>query len=400
VQAALLDDPAQVEAADPGSMLRQVASSAAQIRSSLLATQETDLGGVLAEGRPRAVVVAGMGGSGLAGDVLAAVCGPGCPVQIATVRGHQLPGWVGAADLVFAVSSSGTTEETLAAAEEAARRGCRLIGVGGARSALANLAEQARAPFVPVRSAGAARSTLWGLSVPLIEAAARLGLCDAGPQIYEAVAGVLEEISQRCRPDSEAFLNPGKGIALDLAGTLPVIWGTSPLTGVAAHRFASQLNANAKYPAVHGVLPEANYNQVVTFDGPFAPGPVVPWTPGDEDVLFSDPDGADGTGGVGGVGGAGGVGDRGDGPAVPLRLVVLTDTQEHPQVTKRREASVSMAADRGIEVTELTAEGDHPLERLASLVQLIDYATVYLGIALGFDPSPIATVQELKARIA
>jgi glucose/mannose-6-phosphate isomerase len=359
-----LDDPEEVEAADPDGMLRQVASSAAQVRSSLQATQETDFGEVVAAGRPRAIVVAGMGGSGIAGDVLGAVCGPGCPVQIASVHGYQLPGWVSAADLVIAVSCSGSTEETLAAAEEAVRRGCRLIGVGGAGSALAGLAEQARAPFVPVRSAGMPRSTLWGLSVPLIGAAARLGLCEAGPEAHEAAAAVLEGISQRCRPDSDSFVNPAKAMALELAGTLPMIWGTSALTGVAAYRFACQLNENAKYPAIHGVLPEANHNQVVAFDGPFA----------------RDPGGGD--------------------PAVPVRLVTLADVQEHPQVTRRREASVRLASERGIGVTELAAAGDHPLERLASLVQLIDYATVYLGIALGYDPSPITAIQELKASIA
>lgn len=358
-----LDDPEEVEAADPGGMLRQVASSAAQVRSSLQATQETDLSEVVAAGRPRAIVVAGMGGSGIAGDVLAAVCGPGCPVQITSVHGYQLPGWVSAADLVIAVSCSGSTEETLAAAGEAVRRGCRLIGVGGPGSPLAGLAEQARAPFVPVRSAGMPRSTLWGLSIPLIGAAARLGLCEASPEAHEAAATVLEDISQRCRPDSDSFVNPAKGMALELAGTLPMIWGTSALTGVAAYRFACQLNENAKYPAIHGVLPEANHNQVVAFDGPFA----------------RDPGGGD--------------------PAVPVRLVTLADVQEHPQVTRRREASVRLAGERGVGVTELAATGDHPLERLASLVQLIDYATVYLGIALGYDPSPITAIQELKASI-
>jgi glucose/mannose-6-phosphate isomerase len=359
-----LDDPDEIEAADPDNMLRQVASSAAQVRTALLATQETDFSELVAAGRPRAIVVSGMGGSGIAGDVLAAVCGTGSAVQIVSVHGYQLPGWVSAADLVIAVSCSGSTEETLAAAEDAVRRGCRLVGVGGASSPLAGLAEQAHAPFVPVRSAGMPRSTLWGLSIPLIGVAARFGLCEADPEAHEAAAVALEGISQRCRPDSDSFVNPAKGLALELAGKLPMIWGTSPLAGVAAYRFSCQLNENAKYPAIQGVLPEANHNQVVALDGPFAPGR----------------DGAE--------------------PAVPLHLVLLADAGEHPQVAKRRAASAQLAGERGVGVSELTARGDHPLERLASLVQLIDYATVYLGIALGYDPSPITAIQELKASIA
>jgi bifunctional phosphoglucose/phosphomannose isomerase len=367
----LLDDPARLEAADPGGMLRQVASAAAQVRSALRATAETDFGGLVSDGRPRAIVVTGVGASGLAGDMLTAVCGPGCPVQIVTVPGYTLPGWAGAADLVLAASCSGGAEETLAVAEDAVRRGCRLAVVGAPGSPLASLAEQARAPFVPVRATGPARSMLWALSVPLVGVAARLGLCQAGEAEHEAAAAVLEDVSQRCRPDSEAFVNPAKEIALELAGTLPVIWGSTPLAGVAARRFASQLSANARYPALPGVLPEASHGQLGTFDGPFAPGPLG---------LFADPE-LDGA------------------PAALLRLVMLADAGEHPRVRLRREVSVDLARDRGVGVTELAATGDHPLERLASLVQLIDYATVYLGLALGYDPSQVTAVDEFSSRI-
>jgi glucose/mannose-6-phosphate isomerase len=339
-------------------MLRQVASSAAQVREGARAAEEVDLTEVIAGGRPRAVVVTGMGGSGIAGDVLAAIAGPGCAVQVTTVHDYRLPGWVGAADLVIAVSCSGATEETLAAAGEAVRRGCHLLGVGSLGSPLAALAEQARAAFIPVKPTGMPRSMLWGLSVPLVVVASRLGILDMPAEAYEAAAAELERVSHLCRPDSEAFVNPAKGLALELSGTLPMIWGTSPLAGVAASRFACQLYENSKCPAIAGVLPEANHNQVVVFDGPFAPGPV------------------------------------------PVRLVLLRDTHEHPQVARRREESAKLAAQRGIEVSELTAAGDLPLERLASLVQLIDYASVYLAIAGGIDPTPIEVIGELKARIA
>ena len=371
-----LDTLALLSAADPADILRQVASSAAQVRSAVRATQDADLDELISAGRPRAIVVTGMGGSGVAGDVMAAVCGPGCPVQILPVHDYQLPAWVGAADLVIAVSCSGSTEETIAAATAAVRRGCRLIGIGGEGSPLAMIAQQARAPFIGVQSAGMPRSTLWGLSMPLVVIASRLGLLDAGAEEYEAAAAELERISHLCRPDSESFVNPAKSLALELAGTLPMIWGSSPLAGVAAYRFGCQLSENAKYPAVTGTLPEANHNQVVTFDGPFAPG---------QDRL----------------GGAIGLDEPGeDGPAVPLRLVLLRDSQEHPQVARRREESARLAEERGIRVTELAAAAGGPLERLASLVQLIDYGTVYLAIALGIDPAPIAPILELKARIA
>jgi glucose/mannose-6-phosphate isomerase len=368
-----LDDLALLEAADPGGVLRQVASAAAQVRTSARATAETDLGPVISAGRPRSIVVTGMGGSGVAGDVLSAVCGPGSASPVVAQHGYQLPGWVGAADLVVAVSCSGTTEETLSAAEEAVRRGCPLLAVGGAGSPLAQIAEQARAPFIPVEPVGMPRFTLWGLAVPLMIIADRLGVANIPAAGLEAAAADLERVSHLCRPDSESFVNPAKTLALELAGTLPMIWGSSPLTGVAATRFACQLNENAKYPAVTGVLPEANHNQVVVFDGPFAP-----WPAGGQVVLDEEKDPR---------------------PPVPLRLIILRDRQEHPQVARRREVSAELAEQRGIELSELAADGDTPLQRLASLIQLIDYATVYLGIAIGVDPGPIAVIGELKERI-
>ena len=99
-----LDNVALVEAADPAGMLRQVASSAAQVREGARVAQEADLGEVIAAGRPRAVVVTGMGGSGIAGEVLAAVAGHRQPVQLVhadtRLAGEGLPDRPGRGPLV------------------------------------------------------------------------------------------------------------------------------------------------------------------------------------------------------------------------------------------------------------------------------------------------------------
>jgi len=358
-----LDMPDVIEAADPGDMLRQVASAAAQVRTALRSCDETDLSGFTPDGRPRAVVVAGMGGSGTAGDILGAVCGAGSPVQVTPVRTARLPGWTGAADVVVAVSSSGTTPETLAVATEAARRGCRLVAVGAEGSALHRIAEQARAPFIRVDQAGTVlpRQTLWALTVPLLVIAERLGIARVGAEVYERAARRLEEVSNQCRPASESFVNPGKSLALDLTGSLPVLWGTSQLSGVAASRFASQLNENSKYPAIAGVLPEVTHNQLGIFDGPFVPAP-------------ADLEPAAGF--------------------TPLRLVLFVDTGSREQAT-----ITDLAAQRGIAVSELDMAGEHPLERIAAVVQLADYASVYLGIASGIDPGQADAIRDLPARI-
>jgi glucose/mannose-6-phosphate isomerase len=371
-----LDDLEALTAADPGEMLRQVASAAAQVRQAQLMAAESGLARLGDDGRPRAVVVAGMGGSGISGDILAAVCGNNCPVPVVTIRGYALPGWVGVPDLVIAVSGSGTTEETLAVAVEAIRRGCRLVCVGAVDSPLAEIAAQGKAMFVPVHSVGRPRAGLWGLTVPLLLAVRAVGLADLPDEVLEATATRLEDVSHRCGPARETFVNPGKQLATDLAGAVPMIWGTSPLAGVAAHRFACQLNENAKYPAAHGELPEVGHNQVAALDGFF--GAARGSSGAAESDFFRD---------------------RAEETDTGLHLILLRDTQEHPQVAKRRDVSAALARDRGVPVTELMAEGTHPLERIATLIALADYATVYLAIALGVDPTPVAAIQTLKARI-
>src|SRR3954452_6392104 len=250
-------------------MLRAVASSAAQIRMAVTASNEAGLAAVSELGRPRALVVAGMGGSGISGDVLAAVAGMASPVPVIVHRGYGLPAWVGAADLVVAVSCSGGTEETLSATDEAIRRGVPLVGVGGPDSPLGRGCETSRAPMVPVAMHVGPRATLWGLATPLLVLAARLGLVDLGDrdEQIENAAARLEQVAEACRPDRELFLNPAKALALELAGSLPMVWGGGQVGPVAAYRMVCQLAENAKYPAVPGSLPEAHHNQVVVMDG-------------------------------------------------------------------------------------------------------------------------------------
>lgn len=372
-----LDDPEVVEAGDSGGLLRRIASAAAQVRTSLRASEEASL----ALSRPRAIVVAAGGASALAGDVLAAICGTQTQVQVTTVRGYQLPGWVGAADLVLGVSASGAGTEVRALATEAVRRGCDFVGIGPAKSPLADIAAQARGGYVPVDVTGSGRSSLWALAVPLVFMASRLGVARIDDGEYEAAAVVLEEMSHQCRPSSEAFVNPAKSLALDILGTVPLIWGGSPLAAVLARRFASLLAQNAKYPAVAGDFPTVAHDQVSILDGPFAPSP-APVFPSAEDFAAGPEDD-----------------DAHDDVSGPpeLRLVLIADTEGENSVhTRMREAAESIAAERGIQVSSLALDGEGPLRRLASVTHLLDYTSAYLGIASGLDPLASAARGDLR----
>jgi D-arabinose 5-phosphate isomerase GutQ len=379
----LLDDPEALAGNDPGGMLRATAAAGPQIREAMQLVAETDLAGLGDEGRPRAVVVAGVGTAARTGDVLATVAGPRCPVPVLAHRSAGVPGWVGAADVVIAVSASGRSPEALAAADAAARRGARLVAVGAPDSPLQSVAETARAPFVPVPRRAPARASLWALTVPVLLAGRALGLVKVTEADLVETATRLDADAEGCRETAESFVNPAKSLALDLAGAIPVIWGSSPLATVAAGRFADLLSANARYPAVAGSLGEVGRGRVGLLDGVF--GGLAEQ---DRDI-FADPAAAGGS--------------------TRLHLVVLQDggltgddedNGEPFAVEKRRAGAVTaLARRRGVRCSVLTAAGGSALERLASLVAVPDFASVYLALAHGLDPMGIPAVSELKTAL-
>lgn len=376
---ARLDNPSALADDDPGGMLRFTASAGAQVRESASLAADANLGVLAGEGRPRAVVVAGIGTAGRTGDILSTVAGPWCPVPVIGHRSAGVPGWVGAADVVIAVSASGRSPEALAAAEAAARRGARLVAVGAPESQLQSVAERARAPFVPVPRRAPARASLWALTVPVLMAARALGLVKVNEADLAETATRLDADADRCRPTAESFVNPAKTLALGLAGSIPIVWGSSPLASVAARRFGDTLSANARYPVVSGALGEAGRGRVGLLDGVF--GGLAEST---RDI-FADPE---------------------DEPDVTrLRVVLLRDgglnaeddTAEPLAVEERRaDALHTLAERRGVRCDVVTAEGGSALERLASLVAVPDFASIYLALAHGLDPMAVPAINEMK----
>ncbi|WP_091604411.1 SIS domain-containing protein [Micromonospora mirobrigensis] len=377
---ALLDDPARLAESDPGGMLRFTASAGAQVRESAALAAEANLSMLSDDLRARAVVVAGIGTAARTGDVLATVAGPRCPVPVISHRSSGVPGWVGAADVVIAVSASGRSPEALGAAEAAHRRGARLVAVGAPDSQLQSVAERARAPFIPVPRRAPARASLWALTVPVLLAARSLGLVKVNEADLAETAARLDADADRCRPTAESFVNPAKSLALGLAGSVPIVWGSSPLATVAARRFGDTLSANARYPVVTGALGEAGRGRVGLLDGVFG----GLFESGRD--IFADPDGS-------------------DGDATRLRLVILRDgglnadddTDEPLAVEERRADAVQTLAERrGVRCDVVTAEGGSALERLASLMAVPDFASIYLALAHGLDPMAVPAITEMK----
>ncbi|MBA3490035.1 MAG: mannose-6-phosphate isomerase [Longispora sp.] len=377
IDEALLDNAEALAFADLGSMLRAAAGAGAQLREVAALAGDVDLSSLGEGGRPRTVVIAGLGTAGRTGDVLSTVAGPRCPVPVITYGG--VPGWLSSSDVVIAVSASGRSPEALAAVDAASRRGARIVAVGAPDSELQSMAERARAPFIPVPRHGPAMASLWALTVPVLLAGRALGLVRTAEADFAETAARLDADAERCRPTAESFVNPAKSLALDLANSVPIVWGSSALATAAARRFADVLSANARYPAMCDSLMEANRGRVGLLDGVFGN-----LAESSRDIFSDSEDESDLT---------------------RLRIVLLRDggldtedgASETPAIDERRaDAVVALAERRGVRCTVLTAEGGSPLERLASLVAVPDFASIYLGLAHGLDPLAVPAVSEMK----
>jgi glucose/mannose-6-phosphate isomerase len=352
-----LDDPEKLAAADPTDFLKAVEGLPAQLGEAMRLAHAVD--GLPSIEGLRAIAVLGMGGSGISGELCRSVLAPLAPVPVVTIRDYDLPAWVGPDTLVFAVSYSGGTEETLSAFHQAAERGARIVAVttGGA------LAEEAGArgyPVVTVPGGLMPRAALGYVGIPPLVVSSRLGLA---PGVDVALHEALEVVARRareCHRSVPAASNPAKQLGARLVGCLPLVWGSEGIAGAAAYRMKCQFNENAKVLAGWATFPELNHNEVV---GLYRSG-----------------------------------GDSPPNPA-PLGVVVLRHEGENPRIARRIDVTRSLVSDSVEFVEDVWARGSSPLARLLDLITTGDHATTYLGIARGADPAPIVAIDTLKAAL-
>ena len=378
----LLDDAQALAALDPRQTLRSLATAGAQVRHAVDLAGDARLERLTGGERPRSVLVAALGGSAVVAEVLELLAEPGSPVPVQTRRNLPLPGWVGAMDLVVAVSQSGRAEGPLALAAEAARRGAALLTVGAPDSPLSAVCAQARGIHIDVPGrTTSSRTSLWAMLTPVILAAHALGMVDAGAEVMALVADRLDHQAEVFRPTSETFVNPAKSLAVELAEGVPVVLGDGPLTGVAAARAAGMLARTARIPATWGELPDAASQVVACFDGPYSDsgaGSGAGMPRGDD--IFADPylDGA---------------------PAPKLRLLLLRDNASDFMETSAvalADALADTARSAGVWVSEHSTDPGHPLERLSGHVALTDFAATYLALGLGLDPGLSPSLADLR----
>jgi glucose/mannose-6-phosphate isomerase len=304
----------------------------------------------------RAIVVTGLGGSSISGDLLRSYLQAECRVPIMVNRHYGLPTFVGPETLVCAVSYSGNTEETLSAFGEARAREARLLAVTSGGQ-LAEMADAWRIPCVRVTKGLPSRTTLGYLFTPMLVTLARLGLIsDQRAPIVETIE-VLRDLGAQYRPGIETFRNLPKALARDLHGRFPVIYGVQDFSDVVAYRWRTQFNENSKVLASHQAFPELNHNEVVGWQGP--------------------PSGAS-----------------------EVWVVLLRDSRELGRIAQQIDITKAFLQEQAAGITEIWSQGHSRLARLFSLLYTGDFTSYYLALLRGVDPKPVEAIDRLKDQLA
>ncbi len=319
-----------------------------QVADAVSATR--DVGDLPAQDQVENVVVLGMGGSGIAGDVLAAVAAPFMAVPVAVVKGYVPPDYVGTGSLVFAVSFSGNTEETLEAAAAAYEAGASLVVVAGGGE-LVRLAGEWNVPVVPVPTdIPQPRAALGAMAVPPLVLLEAIGLFPGAVQwVLQAVDQLRRRRDELARPGSTAEV-----VAHRIGRTIPLVHSSQDLGKAAALRWKAQINENAKCPAFWNLHPELCHNELA------------------------------------------GWGQHGDATRQILTLVNLRHDAEHPQVSRRFDVAEEVLREVMADVIEVRASGEGDLAQLLDLALIGDVVSLHMAANEGIDPGPIPVLDEVK----
>jgi glucose/mannose-6-phosphate isomerase len=303
------------------------------------------------------VVVLGMGGSGISGDVFTSVLNDELPVPAVVVKQYRVPAFVGPRTLALAVSYSGDTEETVMMARAAGGCGARLVcvSVGGA---LADIAREFGGLHIPCPPGYLPRAALGALIAPLFVTAFRVGLAPGAHAHLEMAQRQLATRREKCKPSVDAPANPAKEIARRIGRTIPLVYGGGSLGGVAAYRWKCDVNENAKAPAYSHMYPELDHNEICAW------------------------------------------GQHGDVTRQLMTLIELRHGYEHARLAPRFGATRELIEEAVHQVITVEAEGESRLAQLLDLMYLGDFVSCYLALQNDVDPGPIDAIFALKDRLA
>jgi glucose/mannose-6-phosphate isomerase len=301
------------------------------------------------------IVLTGLGGSAIGGDLLRAYLADELAVPFIVNRHYVLPQFVGTKTLVIVSSYSGNTEETIAAQKDATKRKARVlcISTGGA---VTEFAQKRRQPCIKIPGGLQPRAALGYSFFPLLVALAKAGFIRSKDNdVKETIELLRIRSKQWAIPDSDN--NPPLKLATTIKGKLPVVYSSTEHLDAVNLRWRGQIAENAKQLAYGNVFPELNHNELVGWN-------VL------QDLMKQ------------------------------THVVVLRDKHDHARIAVREEITKGIVAQYSSGVTEVWSEGKSLLARMFSLVHFGDWFSYYLAILNGQDPTPVRVIDHLKNELA
>ncbi len=301
------------------------------------------------------ILVCGMGGSGIGGEILKTVVEREARLPLVISKDYSIPEFIDSWTLVFSVSYSGNTEETLSAYREALKKKAKIVAITtGGR--LSRLAKRDKVPILSIPPGLPPRASLGYLFFSLLITLERLGLVKNKKKECQETVGLLRDLRKKYSPSSKSRANRAKGIALKLYQNLPLIY-TSPRLSSVGLRWKGQLSENSKVLAFSNTFPELNHNEIVGWE--CLPG-----------ILKR------------------------------CYLIILRDRYDSPRIKRRIEITSKIIRRRACGLDFFYSQGKSLLERLFSLIYLGDWVSYYLAILNGIDPTPVKVIDYLKRELA
>ena len=343
----LLDNMEKIGAVDKNGMLNFCVDAPKHYREAADIAQKIALN----YPKPSSIIVAGMGGSGIGGDLLKDWMRNKTDVPLEVNRAYQLPHYAGEKTLVVIVSYSGDTEESLSAFLDALKRKCMVycISSGGA---LLKYAEKLKVPYLQVPSGIPPRAALPYLFVPLLFCMEKAGLVSGVSEELEEALKLMENICRDNAPEKALGENTAKTMALNIGNTVPVIYGFGVYRSV-AQRFKQQFNENSKSPAKWEFFSELDHNEIVGWEGS-----------GELGKCFS--------------------------------VIFIRDEEEPLEMRSRIETTMQIMGKADLKMLKVQAQGKAMLAKMLSVVIFGDFVSVYLAVLHGVDPTPVKTINLLK----
>ena len=347
----LLDNFEKVKSIDKSGMLNFSIDAAKHYREAFKIAEKI----AVDYPKPANIVVAGLGGSAIGGDLLKDWAKNQLTLPIEVSREYRLPKYAGKKTLAVICSYSGDTEETLSSYLDALKRKCMIfcISSGGA---LIKYAKKHKVPYLQVPSGMPPRAALPYMLVPQLVLLEKVGLVKGVKEELDEAISLLDVISKENGPETPTRDNFAKTVATHVGDTAPVIYGFGFFRGV-AQRFKQQFNENSKSAAKWEFFPELNHNEIVGWEGR-----------GEQCKYFS--------------------------------VIFIRDIENEPiEISSRIDITEQIMEQKGLIMFDLKVQGKSILARMLSAILVGDFASVYLAVLRGVDPTPVKSINLLKGAL-